>query len=294
LVTIETWNEWHEGSEITVSKEYGKKYLKMTADYIDVWKKTDYSTSPYVWFKPGMNPHLRGLWPIDTLENKSWTTKIIENQESLFLADRSKSFSNGLYLDVNDSFSYAEKETHWITVEYLDRGRNSWFFQYDGAAPSQKNTPLVILRNTRKWKLFTFKVTDTYFGGRLDSGADLILKIKTDKDTIYFGRIWISKYPPINKAPNLSRIKDQNVKAGKTIEIPVYLSDPENNPIALHFLRETPFAEIVEKTDGFFTLKLSPSREDIRARPYIISIQAKDKGTPAMSDITTFNVSVRE
>jgi hypothetical protein len=293
LVTIETWNEWHEGSEIANSKEYGKKYVQMTAQYIELWKKTDYSRSPYVWIKPGINPYISGLWPIDTLENRSWKAKSIENRESFYLDDRSKSTLNGLYLDVNDFFLQAKRDTVWITVEYLDRGNNSWFFVYDSAALSPKNTPSIPLRNTRKWRQSTLKLTDTYFGGRLDRGADLILKTKHTTDPVYFGRIWIFKQPPVNQAPNLHIIKDQNLKAGRTIEIPVYLSDPENESISLKLLREIPFIDIVKKGDDLFILRLSPSQKDIRHRPYLISIQAKDNGTPALSDITTFNISVK-
>ncbi len=205
LVTIETWNEWHEGSEIAASKEYGKKYLDMTAEYIDLWKKTDYNTYSYVWFKPSLNPHISGLWPVDNLQNSNWKLKTINNRESLYLSDSKKSISNGLYLDVNDSFSHSKKETIWITIEYLDQGSNSWFIQYDSETDPRKNTHLVSLRNTRQWKLFTFKLTDAYFGGRMASGADLILKMRHDRDPIYFGRIWISKHPPMGQAPSIHR-----------------------------------------------------------------------------------------
>ena len=293
LVTIETWNEWHEGSEIANSKEFGKKYLQMTAEYIDLWKQTDYNTAPCVWFKQGIIQHVSGLWPIDTIENRSWKAKTIENRESFYMADRSKTTSHGLYLDINDFFLHAESNTVWITVEYLDRGNNSWFFVYDSAANSPKNSPSILLRNTRKWRLSTLKLSDSYFGGRLDYGADLILKMKHSKDPVYFGRIWLSKHPPENQAPNLRRIKDQSLKAGRTIEVPVKFSDPKNDTIALNLLRKIPFVEIIKKADGYFVLKISPSQKDIRSRPYLIYLQGQDKRKPPLSDITTFNLSVK-
>lgn len=294
LVTIETWNEWHEGSEIANSQEYKKKYLKMTAEYIELWKRTDYSTAPNVWFKPGINQHISGLWPIDTIENKSWTIKTIENRESFFQSDRSKPETHGLYLDINDSFLHSEREMVWITVEYFDRGNNSWFFVYDSASDFPKNSSSILLRNTRKWKQHTLKLTDTYLGGRLDWGADLILKTKHTKEPVYFGRIWISKQPPVNQAPNLQRIKDQSLKAGRSVDIPIYISDPEKDTVSLNLLRDIPFTKIVKKEDELFVLKISPSKQDIRSHPYLVLIHLQDEGTPPLSDIETFSVFIKK
>jgi len=44
LVVLETWNEFHEGSDIADSYEYGKKYINITREKADEWKGI--STTP--------------------------------------------------------------------------------------------------------------------------------------------------------------------------------------------------------------------------------------------------------
>lgn len=38
-ILVCSWNEWHEGSDIEPSKEFGDAYLKRTADWVGRWKK---------------------------------------------------------------------------------------------------------------------------------------------------------------------------------------------------------------------------------------------------------------
>jgi len=38
FVMIETWNEFHEGTDIAESKEYGRQYIQLTRKYSDLFK----------------------------------------------------------------------------------------------------------------------------------------------------------------------------------------------------------------------------------------------------------------
>jgi hypothetical protein len=37
-VAIETWNEFHEASDVAESVEYGRSYLELTKQYVGAWK----------------------------------------------------------------------------------------------------------------------------------------------------------------------------------------------------------------------------------------------------------------
>jgi hypothetical protein len=40
IVMIETWNEFHEGTDIAESREYGRQYIELTRQYVDRFKKS--------------------------------------------------------------------------------------------------------------------------------------------------------------------------------------------------------------------------------------------------------------
>jgi glycoprotein endo-alpha-1,2-mannosidase len=53
-VLITSWNEWHEGSEIEPSWEHGDKYIRITGEYAERFKKIKYSKVPEP--SPGIAP----------------------------------------------------------------------------------------------------------------------------------------------------------------------------------------------------------------------------------------------
>ena len=39
FVMVETWNEWHEGTDVAESREYGRHYIELTRKYADLFKQ---------------------------------------------------------------------------------------------------------------------------------------------------------------------------------------------------------------------------------------------------------------
>ncbi len=61
LVLIETWNELGEATEIAASREYGTKYLNLTAENVLRWKATNYGLATFIWLDFGKRPYRQGL-----------------------------------------------------------------------------------------------------------------------------------------------------------------------------------------------------------------------------------------
>ena len=65
LVTLETWIELHEGTDIAATLEYGRTYIDLTAQNVQKWKSgaSSYSTSLMVWLDFGQPLYSHGLYP---------------------------------------------------------------------------------------------------------------------------------------------------------------------------------------------------------------------------------------
>ena len=46
FVAIETWNEFHEGTDIAESREYGRQYIELTRKHVELFKRGSTSNSP--------------------------------------------------------------------------------------------------------------------------------------------------------------------------------------------------------------------------------------------------------
>ena len=51
LVLVETWDEFHEATDVAASREYGHRYIDLTALNAVRWKATDYGGAPVVWLE---------------------------------------------------------------------------------------------------------------------------------------------------------------------------------------------------------------------------------------------------
>ena len=292
LVGIETWNELHEGTGICASREYDRTYIDLTAGNVQRWKMSDYSTTPLVWLDLGQNTYRQGLRPAFNFGDGTWLVTHLAGREAAYPDHSNTPASYHIYLDVNNAFMSASAGEVWVTVEYYDGDGDDWFLQYDSVNIPYAVTEHVQLGNSGQWQRHTFHLPDAYFGGRQNGGADLRLVDGYDGVTNYFGRVWVSKTPPANQAPDLAGLNSVRLVAGDVANIPIAASDPDGSGLVLTLDQAPGFVALSDNGDGTGFLRLTPGTTDVRSCPYSLTVLATDTSSLPLADAVTFQITV--
>jgi hypothetical protein len=300
LTAVETWNEFHEGTDVAASKEYARQYIDLTASNILKWKATDNTNRTYAWIDLGRFSYTQGLRAANTGDG-TWKTIILGGRQAAYPDPSSlPDPSYHIYLNVDDTFILGQNDTPthvWVTVEYFDGGNDSWFLQYDSVGPDEipyvfKATNTINLQNTNQWKRVTFNLPDAYFANRQQEGlADLRLVTGYDGITNYFGRVWIFKTDPSTlHAPNLTGLTDLGLTPGKQMDILITPDDPGGGALFLSLDRSPAFASLIDNHNGSYTLRLKPTEADVSVCTYRLRLLVADTTTPAMLDAETISL----
>lgn len=293
-VAVETWNEFHEATDICFSREYGRRFIDMTRENIRRWSEAGPPPSDAGWLVLGRSPNLHGLHPAANGGDGAWRTTFLAGREAASPDSDAASPSHFIYLDVRDDFIFARTTEVWVTVEYLDSGSAEWWVEYDGTPGHYTQTPKVKPQNTGLWKNRTFHIPDAFFGGRESYNADLRLASNAGPAEMknYFSRVWVSLVPLPGQPPNLTGWADLSLPAGITLGIPVSASNPEGHPLQLTLDRGPSFCRLVDNGNGTGTLLFSPTAVDIRDCPYRVRVLASDPSQPALTDAQTLFLTI--
>ncbi len=293
LLTVETWNEFHEATDVAPSREYGRQYLELTTLGIQSWKQADLSARPYAWLDLGRYPYAQGLRVAINQYDGAWKTTYLAGRQAAYPDHTSTPApSNHIYLDLDNAFIFNTPSHVWVTVEYFDGGSDGWMLEYDSASDPFKEAPWVNLQNTGEWKRITFDLADALFGNRQQGTlSDLRLVDGYDGVTNYFGRVWVFKTDPAGLVPpNLTGMYDLMLQPGSTLDIPLTASDPGGVP-TITLDRAPAFASL---TGGGQVLHLAPSESDASNCVYRLRVVVRDEGQPALMDAETISVRVSQ
>lgn len=192
IVNIETWNEFHEGTDICHSQEYGRKYIDITAEYAPLFKKgyfpenfpgKEFFNADSVFLDFIEENDTYGLTHIEIPNGDGKTTiKTLEGVPCLKPVPTNPDYNMYMYFQINSSFKLGKNNPIYnIKVEYYDSVNSGFVLEYDSkdnTAPMKgayKRGGNVSTTGTNRWKTASFHITDARFQNRQNGCADFRL-----------------------------------------------------------------------------------------------------------------------
>jgi hypothetical protein len=204
FVMIETWNEWHEGTDIAESKEYGRRYIELTRKYSDLFKqgwrpprlKGPYSDAKSVSIMLGATNREVGLKQIENEDGQ--TTPATPGKRAGRAIIPAPGKGRYLYFAVDDSFNASDTTAFKLEVEYFDTAPGRLSVEFDGSDESApfsgaytRAAETVALMGTKSWRRATFTMTGAKFTHGQNRGADLRLVVEAPEFAV--ARVTLSR-----------------------------------------------------------------------------------------------------
>jgi hypothetical protein len=177
IVHVETWNEWHEGTDIANSREYGRSYIVLTRLFADMWRAktvlniaSGYASADSIKWEPGKSDGLNvrpsggdGVWK-----------KIATPDGEAVVSAASPHSSRYLYFDADGAFAYGLFDQSVIVkITYRDSGCSAFCVEYDNTDPTKgplegafRKVGNVTIKNTGRWKTAEFTLPQCQFMNR--------------------------------------------------------------------------------------------------------------------------------
>ncbi len=188
MVHVETWNEWHEGTDIAHSREYGRSYIVLTRLFSDMWH-----AGTQLRFSWGYANADVLTWQVEEpagLELRAsggdgvWEIRAFGDEQAVVtLPNPYSQTGRYLYFDVDDAFACGLMGKGTILrVTYRDAGCSSFGVEYDSAvnegplAGAFRPAGGVQVGGTGSWRTAEFKLTDCCFMNR-SNGTDFRLAV---------------------------------------------------------------------------------------------------------------------
>lgn len=185
MVHVETWNEWHEGTDVAHSREYGRSYIVLTRLFSDMWRAEttlrlagSYAQAESVSWTAGK---AKGLELRASGGDGVWREQRFGDVDGVVSAENPHSATNRyLYFNVDDAFAFGLfDEAVTVTVEYRDEKCERFWIEYDNVDETQgpgegafRAAGGVEVGDSRQWKKARFELARCRFMNRAN-GADM-------------------------------------------------------------------------------------------------------------------------
>lgn len=204
LIHVETWNEWHEGTDIAESLEYGRQYIGLTRKYADQWH-----AQAHVVFQGSLaganevtwTPRKKiGLKPRPSGGDGVWRAEKRADADAIVSAANGISETRYLYFNADELFAYGlDGVTMDVTITYLDAGCDEFGIEYDNVDTSKgfvggafRPGGEVAVGKSDKWKMATFRLTECWFANRCN-GADFRVAVRGAPSELAVRQVTVQK-----------------------------------------------------------------------------------------------------
>jgi hypothetical protein len=190
LAMVETWNEFHEGTDVANSRETGRQYIDLTRKYADAFHSKErlsvalqpYGAATSISSTFGEGGKDGGIQVPSSGDGIS--VPIVLRGRPCVQTATNPYGGKYLYFRLDDSFAFdLDPQPITITIEYRDAGCQAFELQYDSQDPAGsvregafKAGGKVTLGNTEEWKTATFQLEDAKFANR-SNGSDFRLSV---------------------------------------------------------------------------------------------------------------------
>jgi len=189
LVVVETWNEFHEGTDVAHSREYGRQYITLTRRYSDLFKAgyrpprpdSPFADARLVEVQLGPTNQSAGIVHIEAADGRT-EPAVLAGRECRIAAANPHG-SRYLYFRVDEAFKWADSMEVLAVIEFFDAGRGTLRIEFDGSdssAPFQgaySPSESVTLSGSQTWRTTTLRLRAARFLNSQNSGADLRLSV---------------------------------------------------------------------------------------------------------------------
>ena len=188
IVFVETWNEFHEGTDIADSREYGRQYIDSNRKYADLFKagvtlprpRGPFTDARLVTITLGATNTESGLKQFESADGATVAT----NQAEFACRAVAPTPYAGrfVYFKIDDSFKWADTMNVSVVVDYFDATRGTLRLEYDGSDPKApfqgaytSSPETVTLSGSRTWRTAVFTLPAARFTNLENGGADFRL-----------------------------------------------------------------------------------------------------------------------
>ncbi|HOD83651.1 MAG: hypothetical protein BWX88_03469 [Planctomycetes bacterium ADurb.Bin126] len=209
IVFLETWNEFHEATDIADSREYGRQYIKLTRQFVEAYKsgklpprpKGPYDDAPQVRAVLGKQPKYDGLHVCEVDDGK-YESASQGGREGVRSVETG--MGHYLYFRLHDSFKWKPFETATVEVDYFDapaaKDKASIRLEYDAMDPAGPHggvytaaANVVRPAGTGQWQTARFVLKKPAFLSRQNGLADFRLHLAGPAGTILISEVRVKR-----------------------------------------------------------------------------------------------------